>query len=325
MLLSFYYRPMGKHRMRIWFLMALLACLICFLLGCSPKPSTKAETPQGFGQSRAADLEVKPKQSNIVVEWDKTVTAQVDVNWLGDQKYPVQIAPANGAPSWLKVETRPAILEPPGTMDIDLKAEVTPGILGEHRITFEASAYQLSAPVTFELTIDVQRQGGEFFPLQPQRATNECRNVCGKIVDGGLAFYDILREKDQECTDSKLPETQRIGLKTFGVSDKGFGYAHGCNVAGIYEAAGTFSIVNLGFFELPIKRGEVFVTLRDVASCWFSADNTLALVQIGRGYAPYDLLSGQPVGDVCYPTRDIGRVVMYNNVLNIEKCEWKIR
>lgn len=314
----------ARHRRSIVLPISLFSVLIFFLLSCSPKPSTKAETPQGFGESRAADLDVKPKQSEIVVEWGKTVTAQVDVNWLGGQKYPVQIAPAGGTPAWLNVETRPAILEPPGTMDIDLKADVAPGILGEHRITFEASAYQLSQPVTFEIKIDVQRQGGEFWPLYAQRATNECRNVCGKITNGGLAFYDVLREKDQDCSDAALPETQRIGLKVFGVSDQGFGYAKGCNVAAVYESAGSFSIVNIGFFDLPVKRGDVLLTLRDVTTCWFSGDNTLVIVQSGRGYTPYDLLSGNQIGDVCYPTRDIGRIVMYGNKLNCGTCEWQV-
>ena len=94
-------KRLGNVHWRRVFLISHFSLLIFFLLSCSPKPSTKVETPQGFGESRAADLQVIPKQAEMTVEWDKTVTAQVDVTWLGGQKYPVQITPAAGTPSWL--------------------------------------------------------------------------------------------------------------------------------------------------------------------------------------------------------------------------------
>jgi hypothetical protein len=306
--------------MRIILLVSLVAGL---LLSCSPKPKVTTE-PEGFGTAKAADLTIKPAQTDVTLEWDTATKTTIDISWAAGQKYPVQVSLQAGSPDWLKVETHPAILEPPGTMELEFTADVYPSALGTHKVTFEASAYGMSRPVEFTLNIEVTRQTGEFNTVQGSEANIECRNVCGQIKNGMLTFYDLLKEKDQECGDKALPETQRIGVKSWSLSDKGYGFGRGCRVAGIYEANGGFSLVNLGFYDLALKRGDVLATIRDVDRCWLSSDNTLAIIQSGRGVYPFDVIKGRQIGDVCYPVREIGRAVLQGTKLSAGECEWTL-
>lgn len=306
--------------MRIIFILTLAASL---LLSCSPKPKVTSE-PEGFGTARASDLTIKPSQTELTLAWDTATKTSVEIAWAGSQKYPVQISPKAGSPDWLKVEAHPAIVVPPGTMELEFLADVRPSALGSHKVTFEASAYGMNNPVEFTLDIDITRQTGELYSLQAGEANIECRNVCGQINNGLVSFYDLLKEKDQECGEKALPETQRIGSRSWGLSDQGYGFGRGCRVAGIFEANGGFSLVNLGFYDLTIKRGELLGSLRDVDRCWLSADNTLAIIQSGRGAYPYDVIKGRQIGDVCYPTREIGRAFLEGTKLSAGECEWNL-
>lgn len=303
---------------------ALILVLIPFLLlSCTPKAKVKTE-PEGFGKTNSADLTIKPQSEDITLEWDSPTKTTIEITWAAGQKYPVQVAPQAGSPDWLKVETHPGILEPPGTMELEFTAEVRPSALGMHKITFEASAYQMSRPVEFTLNLNITRRTGEFYPVQATEANIECRNICGQVKNGMVTFYDLLKEKDQECGDKALPETQRIGFKSWSLGSKGYGYGRGCRVAGIFEANGGFSLVNLGFFDLAVKRGSALASLRDVTQCWLSADNTLALIQSGRGIYPFDVIKGQQIGDVCYPSGDIGQAYLQGSKLIAGQCEWQL-
>ncbi len=302
-------------------LSCLLVCCILFY-SCTPKPSTKPA--EGFGTARATDLEIKPAVTEMNAEWGVASRTTIDVNWKGGQKYPVQVVPASGSPDWLMLETKPMILEPPGQMELNLTAAVGRASLGTHRLTFEATAYGLSQPVTFDLDVTVTRQNGGFFRLLPSHQTVECRNICGKLNGNQLTFYDLLKEKLQTCGEDPLPDNQKIGFRSFGVGQKGWGFAAGCAVAGIYESAGSLSLVNTGFFDIPVKRGDVFFSVRDADDCWLSPDNTLAIIRSGGSYAPYDVLTGQLKGNGCRSRMEVGRATLQGSKLEAGDCVWEL-
>ncbi len=257
------------------------------------------------------------------MEWGAPAKTTIEITWAAGQKYPVQVIPASGSPSWLTLETKPMILEPPGMMELSLTAAVG-GELGEHRLAFEATAYGLEHPVTFDLMVTISRQDGEFHRLLPSQKSLECNNICGKMTGSNVTFYDLLKEKLQECGDDPLPDAQKIGARSFGVGQKGWGYGRTCEIAGIYEAAGTLSLVNIGYLSLPVKRGEVLFSVRGADDCWLSPDNSIAVIRAGSSYQPYDVFSGQPIGDGCRARMEVGRATLYGSKLEAGECVWTL-
>ena len=173
------------------------------------------------------------------------------------------------------------------------------------------------------------RQSGQFEVLQTLESSIECRNICGKVTNGRIAFYDLLKEKGQKCDEkSKLPEDQRIGLKQYAVSSKGYGFGRTCAIAGVWENTGTLTFVNVGFFERTIPRGDSFMQIRSAERVWLSPDNTLAIAQSGSAFTPYDIISGQQIGETCRSTGDVTGIRYDANKLTVfsaRDCEWDVK
>ncbi|MFZ5433653.1 MAG: hypothetical protein ACOZB3_07770 [Calditrichota bacterium] len=303
-----------------------LSAVALMLQGCAYlQPKEKAAAPEGFGTSRQSDLVVTPTETAANIEWGIPYEIPLDASWAAGQKYAVQLSIAEGTPRWLSVEILPAIIEPPGRAILKITAALGDAELGETELVIESSAYGMREPLRTKIALNVQRQMGEFAYLEAAPVTRECRNVCGKVKDGLLSFYDVLREKNQTCDEDKsLPETQRIGILSFGLSAKGYGFGRTCRVAGIFEGTGTLSFFNIGLTTL-LPRGASMLTIRGATDCWLSPDNTVALVKLSGSLIPYDVISGKMLGSSCRVSRDPTFIRLEGSDLAAETCSWKIK
>jgi len=294
-----------------------------------PESSGPKSAPEGFGTAQKSDLVIEVMQSSVQVEWGAPVEIPVSVSWKSGQKYAVTLAPAEGTPEWLHVSVKPVILDPPGTVMVHVEPELGKARRGTHTITLQASAYGMKTPVETQLEVEVVRQTGSFEVLQTLAGSVECRNICAKVNNGRIAFYDLLKEKGQECDDKKaLPENQRIGLKQYALSAKGYGFGRSCTVAGIWENTGTLTLVNTGFFDSTIPRGDMFMQIRNAERVWLSPDNTLAIAQSGSAFTPYDVISGNQIGETCRSAGDVTGLRYEANKLTVfsaNNCEWDVR
>lgn len=309
---------------------AMLALAVSvFTRACeSPESGSKAK-PEGFGTAQSSDLTLAPEQTNLLVEWGNTSEIPVNVTWKSDQKYAVQVAPAEGTPEWLHVTVSPVIIDPPGSVTVTVEPELGHAKLGKHKVKLQASAYGMKNPVEFDLEVEVVRQSGPFEQFVTLNKSLECRNICGKLSNNRIAFYDLLKEKGQTCEDKNiLPDNQRIGVRQFNVSQKGYGYGRTCRLAGVWENTGSITLVNIGFFDAATPRGEPFITLSSVETLWLSPDNTLALVKNGSAWTPYDVIHGTQLGEQCRATGDVTGVSVDGDILTVfstHNCEWQVK
>ncbi|MDD5087533.1 MAG: hypothetical protein PHI18_01875, partial [bacterium] len=237
----------------------------------------------------------------------------------------VQLTLADGTPDWLNAEIVPAIVEPPGPAALRLNPEAADGKLGETVVTIEASAYGMREPVTQTVTITLVRQAGTFEHLDTAPVTRECRNVCGKMNRGGVTFYDILREQDQECSDeAALPAAQAIGVQGFMVSERGFGFGHTCRVAGFYSPGGNLTFFNLGL-TTRLPRGALLLDLRGVRDAWLSADNTMCVAQISDQLAVYDVATAIMLAPPCRSSRGPENLTLSGAMLSSDVCQWELK
>jgi hypothetical protein len=299
-----------------------------FTRACETIEEKPATEPAGFGAVSAGDLTVVPPTGELRAEWGVPAEVPVEVSWKANQKYAIQIEAAENTPKWLRVETRPVILDPPGAMTVIILADIGTARLGKHTLTLEASSYGLNKPLSFELQLNVVRQNGDFEPVLPAQLPLECRNVCAKINGGSVAFYDVLKEKNQFCSDpATIPEEQKIGLRNYSMASKGYGYGRTCKAACVYESGGSIAIVNLGFYDYKIPRGETLLRIRNVEECWFSPDNTILLARYGSALTPYDVMTGQPIGLECRITGGFQSARLEDNLLTAlsdRNCEWQV-
>ena len=295
-----------------------------------PESSEPKATPEGFGTVQKSELIVEAQQPSMQVEWGMAADFPVIVSWKSGQKYAVQLAPASDTPEWLNVSVKPVILDPPGVVTVHVEPELGRAHRGKHTITLQASAYGMKDPVEIELEIEVVRQSGSFEVLQTLNSTVECRNICGIVNNTGrISFYDLLKEKGQEC-DMKggLPANQRIGTKEYAVSTKGYGFGRTCTIAGVWENTGTLTLVNVGFFDASIPRGDVFMKISSAERVWMSPDNTIAIAQSGSAFTPYDVISGSQLGETCRSTGDVTGMRYEANrlvVFSSRDCEWTVK
>ncbi len=295
-----------------------------------PESSGPKAAPEGFGTVQKSELIVEAQQPSMQVEWGMAADFPVNVSWKSGQKYAVQFAPASDTPEWLNVSVKPVILDPPGVVTVHVEPELGRAHRGKHTITLQASAYGMKDPVEVELEIEVVRQSGSFEALQTLNSTVECRNICGVVNNTGrISFYDLLKEKEQEC-DQKggLPANQRIGSQEYAVSTKGYGFGRTCTIAGVWENTGTLTLVNVGFFDASIPRGDAFMKINGAERVWMSPDNTIAIAQSGSAFTPYDVISGTQIGETCRSTGDVTGMRYEANrlvVFSSRDCEWTVK
>jgi hypothetical protein len=301
--------------------------------GCNFIKSLTSDSTGGSNTSVSAneyDLQVTPDQTEVTLEWGKTTEIPLDVKWGGAQKYPVQINPAANTPAWLMVETKPAILQPPGKAVLNLTATLGEAELGSRTLVIEASAYGMTTPKQVEIKLHIQRQAGKFVPVLSAPVSVECRSICGKVANGRVTFYDVLREKNQSCSDkADLPESQKIGIMSYPVSSSGYGFGRTCQVAAVFTTDGALNVVNLGLPGAAKKRGEVLLKVPSAQICWLSQDNTVALVTTAGSLSPYDVRTGLPLGLGCSiygsDLTDATLDGMHLSAIASKTCEWEIK
>lgn len=313
--------------MKRWIVLCVATALV--FGGCSViRKLTESSEPrevEGFGTSRASDLTVTPAETQAMVEWGLPYEIPLEVTWKEGQKLAVQLALAEGTPDWLKAEIVPAIVEPPGRAALRLNPLAADGKLGETTVTIEASAYGMRQPVAQTVTVTLVRQAGNFERLETAPVTRECRNVCGKVERGGVTFYDILREKDQECSDDlALPVSQVIGVQGFMLSERGFGFGRTCRVAGFYSPGGNLSFFNLGLTS-RLPRGALLLDLRGIRDAWLSADNTVCVVQVSDQLAVYDVATAIMLAPPCRSSRAPENLSLSGKVLSSDVCQWELK
>ncbi len=302
-------------------IVSLLAVLLLFT-GCQKR--TKSASVPGGGKAPVSQLEITVALPEVPVTWGMAAEIPLDVQWKGGQKYAVQLSVPD-APAGMEVEIAPTIVDPPGRALLRITPTVGEVPLADHTIIVEASAYGMNEPLRKSVTVSVTREDGEFIPVLAAPVTVECRNICGKAANGRVTFYDVLKEKDQSCGDNaRLPESQKIGSRTYAISNNGFGYARTCRVAAIFEPSGTLSLVNIGPATTKVKRGEVFTTISGGEQVWFSPDNSIVLVKRGSEIRPYDLYTGAPLGNACRLSGDIGTPTLAGKQMTAGSCEWTL-
>ncbi len=303
-------------------IVSLLAVSLLMVSGCQKR--TASTSVPGGGKAPVSQLELNFTGANVPLAWGVAAEIPLDVQWQSGQKYAVQLSVPD-VPAGMEVELVPAIVDPPGRALLRITPMVGEASLDEHIIVVEASAYGMSEPVRKTVTVSVAREEGEFVPVFAGPVTVECRNICGKVANGHVTFYDVLKEKDQSCGDNaRLPESQKIGLRTYAVSNNGFGYARTCRVAAVFEPTGVLSLVNIGPATTKVKRGEVFTSISGGEQVWFSPDNSIVLVKHGSEIRPYDLYTGTPLGNACRLSGDIGNPMLSGSHITAGSCEWTL-
>lgn len=294
-----------------------------------PESSGPKTAPEGFGTAQRSELIVEAQQSTMQVEWGVTAEFKLNVSWKSGQGYAIQVTPASGTPEWLNVSVKPVILNPPGVVTVSVTPELGKAKRGKHKIMLEATAYEMKEPVETEIEIEVVRQSGAFEVLQTLESTVECRNICGVVNNDRISFYDLLKEKGQEC-DQKggLPANQRLSTREYSLSQKGYGFGRTCTIAGVWENTGSLTLVNVGFFDTSIQRGDMFMQIRNAERVWLSPDNTIAIAQNGSAYTPYDVISGNQLGETCRSAGEVTGLRYDANklvVFSANNCEWIVK
>lgn len=294
-----------------------------------PESSGPKTAPEGFGTVQRSELIIEAQQPNMQVEWGMTAEFKLNVSWKSGQSYAIQVTPASGTPEWLNVSVKPVILNPPGVVTVSVTPELGKAKRGKHTIVLQATAFDMKEPVETQIEIEVVRQSGAFEVLQTLEATIECRNICGVVKDGRISFYDLLKEKGQEC-DQKggLPANQKLGAREYSLSQKGYGFGRTCTIAGVWENTGSLTLVNVGFFDTSIQRGETFMQIRNAERVWLSPDNTIAIAQSGSAFTPYDVISGNQLGETCRSAGEVTGLRYDSNklvVFSSKNCEWVVK
>ncbi len=120
-----------------------------------------------------------------------------------------------------------------------------------------------------------------------------------------------------------MPDSQRVGGRTYPLTERGFGFGSTCAVAVVWEANGMLSFVNLGLSR-ALPRGAVLTTLRGGDDVWLSPDNTVALVRFSEFFVPYDVPSGRELGNPCGTDSAITLPVLSGDSLKASPCAWQI-
>lgn len=269
-------------------------------------------------------LEIRLERTEIPAIWGMITEIPISVKWNSGQKYAVEIVPV-GAPEAISVEAVPSIVDPPGRILLRITPALDMVSPGPQVVAIEAHAHGLREPVRKSVTIEVIHEDGEFIPVMAGPVTVECRNVCAKISGGRVAFYDVLREKEQTCSETAaLPASQRIGERDYGLSATGFGFGRTCRVAAVFEPTGALALINIGADTKRVARGNVFVTIPNTEQCWLSPDNSLAIAKTGSNLRLYDIYAAMQIGSECTVKGTMPTPTIADNQISAGNCEWKV-
>ena len=86
--------------------------------------------------------------------------------------------------------------------------------------------------------------------------------------------------------------------------------------------------MNISLPGASVPPGNVLLQLRNVQDFWLSPDNTIALVQSSNALKPYDILTGQLIGETCHIVGQLSHITLENGI-NITAqadypCQWTI-
>ncbi|MBU1937350.1 hypothetical protein KKG05_08115 [bacterium] len=324
------------HRRHLFYV-CLFLCLmgfICFLGSCTtPKflqkkePSVKRSEPV---QARDFALELTP--ASATVGWNETATIETYISWETKQSYPVRISVVD-CPSWLTVTPQPAILEPDQTGKLSISPMIGEAKLGPTEILLQASSYGMKRPREFRFTVDVTRQSGSFAKILLAPVTQQCRLCCAQLTTSGnqpvVNFYNLYPDLGQECGDKKsLPMSQRINGRPYPIGDEGYGFGRTCRVALVASPSGDYSLVNIALPGASVPPGNVLLQLRNVQGFWLSPDNTIALVLSSNSLKPYDVMTGQLLGETCHIVGQLTHITLEDGInLTAQAdypCRWTI-
>ncbi len=313
---------------------ALYLCLIfMFFLSCVPlRRHGEGQTPAPKSV-KAEDISLAFEPPSAVAAWGETLFVQTEASLKSGQKYPVNLAIVS-TPPWLSATLNPAILAPGQKGKLAISPSVGEAQLGPMEISLEARAYGTDRPREFHFSVEVVRPSGSFVQVLTAPMTQECRNACGRVsgTQGQLSvdFYDLILEQGQKCDETKsLPASQCINRTPYPIGEDGFGFGRTCRVAVVVTSASEYNFVNIRLPGAKADRGDVLLKLRSVQSIWLSPDNTVALVLSGSSVAPYDVLTGQPLGDTCRLTGAFAGATLAGGTLLTaaadRPCTWTIR
>ncbi len=281
----------------------LLISLSLLLLTCSP--ILKRNTPEVPGPKSPSveDIFVEFDPPSGVVAWGETLAVQIEAGLTSGQKYPVYVRASQGPPGF-SVWLDSPILAPDQNGKLILSPALGEAELGHTEIHLEAGAFGMREPREFRYSVEIVRQSGQFVEILTGLVNQDCRAVCGRITSSAgeyrVDFYDVMPEQGQSCDDAKsLPITQRINRSPYATTEEGFGFGRTCRVALVVSPGGDYKLVNLRMPGAKVGRGEVLARLRNIQDLLLSRDNTVALVVSGGSLVPYDVLTGQVLGDAC--------------------------
>jgi hypothetical protein len=309
--------------MRTKLMLVVLTALIwsgCSLLSSQVSPSSRRGNARPLTEG---DLQLLPTQAFPTIEWNVPFTLPLSIRWGSGQKRAVQISAVAETPAWLHVDIQPLIVDPPATAVIQISIAAGQAPLGLDSLVLEAMASGFTHPVRVAIPFVLRHQSGTFDPLEPGPISIECRGICGQVTDGQVTFYTLNPERGQFCNDvSALPDSQRIGPRSFAFGSRGFGYGHTCKVAAVYERNNALTFINLGLSSF-LPRGGAMLTLGGARDCWLSPDNTVALVTFSDNVAAvYSVLTGKALARTNRPPMPITTVTINADTVKAGGTTW---
>jgi hypothetical protein len=310
-----------------------LSLIFVFFVSCVPlrrHGEGQAPAPKGV---KAEDISLAFDPPSAVAAWGETLFVQTEASLKSGQKYPVNLT-VSSVPPGLSATLNPAILAPGQKGTLAISPALGEVRLGPTEINLEARAYGTERPREFPYSIEVVRSSGVLVQVLTAPQSQECRNACGRVSGStgqlSVDFYDLILELGQKCDDKKpLPASQRINAISYSIGDDGFGFGRTCRVALVATPTSEYDLVNIRLPGAKVERGEVLLRLRSVQGVWLSPDNTVALVLSSGSLTPYDVLTGQVLGQACRVTGNFTGATLASGTLltaaSDRPCTWTIR
>lgn len=307
------------------FSLALFALTGCGARFSKALPEPVPEPPAAAPAVYVPALTITPAQSPLVVERGTPVEILLAVAWADSAFGAVQLTIDPATPRWLMAVLPSDSLTLPASVPLRLETAPGNGLPGPATLVLGVHGAGLDSVLHVALPVLLRRVRGAFTAVQGHAFSQPCSTLCGRVDDRyQLDFYDLAAVPGLPCAGERmLPESLRVGGRTFPLAERGFGYSPGCGLAVVWEGSGALSLVNLGLSR-SLPRGAVLTTLRGGTDVWLSPDNTVAVIRFSELLVPFDVTTGRQLGSPCGIDESPAPPILTADSLHAGPCAWQI-